>query len=322
MGIAKKESNRRARRGQKDDSLENVRVKGENFYRDARKAKVLSMYNEGRMQRNSQGNITKAASYQSRDVPSAHIEPNRRWFTNTRSVSQETLQVFREAWAANAYNPYKILLKSNRLPLGLIRPGKDHSPGSKQQQAKTKVESFPFAEVFGPKARRKRVNLGVDSLNDLADSTLDSPCAYNIFSRASSHPGDDKLISTSVEPVFDKGQSKRIWNELYKVIDSSDVVLHVLDARDPSGTRCRSIERYLKQDAPHKHLIFILNKCDLVPTGTAAGWVRCLSNEYPTLAFHASMTNSFGKGSLITLLRQRKSAPWPPFPAKPKYGST
>jgi nuclear GTP-binding protein len=29
-----------------------------------------------------------------------------------------------------------------------------------------------------------------------------------------------------------------------------------------------------------------------------------LSKEYPTLAFHASITNSFGKGSLITLLRQ------------------
>lgn len=32
--------------------------------------------------------------------------------------------------------------------------------------------------------------------------------------------------------------------------------------------------------------------------------MRLLSKEYPTLAFHASMTNSFGKGSLITLLRQ------------------
>jgi nuclear GTP-binding protein len=29
-----------------------------------------------------------------------------------------------------------------------------------------------------------------------------------------------------------------------------------------------------------------------------------LSKEYPTLAFHASITNPFGKGSLIQLLRQ------------------
>ena len=35
--------------------------------------------------------------------------------------------------------------------------------------------------------------------------------------------------------------------------------------------------------------------------------MRALSKEYPTLAFHASITNSFGKGSLIQLLRQFSS---------------
>jgi nuclear GTP-binding protein len=35
-----------------------------------------------------------------------------------------------------------------------------------------------------------------------------------------------------------------------------------------------------------------------------ASWVRILSKEYPTLAFHSSITNSFGRGSLILLLRQ------------------
>lgn len=35
-----------------------------------------------------------------------------------------------------------------------------------------------------------------------------------------------------------------------------------------------------------------------------AAWVKHLSKDYPTLAFHASITNSFGKGSLINVLRQ------------------
>ena len=98
---------------------------------------------------------------------------------------------------------------------------------------------------------------------------------------------EDETMATAKEPIFSKGQSKRIWNELYKVIDSSDVVIHVLDARDPVGikayvdfnlpsltnpdlgTRCRSVERYLQREAPHKHLVFVLNKCDLVPTSVA-----------------------------------------------------
>lgn len=40
----------------------------------------------------------------------------------------------------------------------------------------------------------------------------------------------------------------------------------MLDARDPLGTRSKHIERYLKKEKSHKHLILLLNKCDLVPT--------------------------------------------------------
>lgn len=35
-----------------------------------------------------------------------------------------------------------------------------------------------------------------------------------------------------------------------------------------------------------------------------ARWVKILSKEFPTIAFHASINHSFGKGSLIQLLRQ------------------
>ena len=42
--------------------------------------------------------------------------------------------------------------------------------------------------------------------------------------------------------------------------------IQVLDARDPIGTRSKHIEWYLRKEKPHKHLILVLNKCDLVPT--------------------------------------------------------
>lgn len=51
-------------------------------------------------------------------------------------------------------------------------------------------------------------------------------------------------------------------------------------------------------------MVFVLNKVDLVPTWATKRWVKVLSREYPTLAFHASITNPFGKGALIQLLRQ------------------
>lgn len=37
--------------------------------------------------------------------------------------------------------------------------------------------------------------------------------------------------------MFEKGQSKRIWGELYKVVDSSDVVVQVSTMSYSSGAR-------------------------------------------------------------------------------------
>ncbi|CAD6565091.1 MAG: GTPase required for pre-60S ribosomal subunit nuclear export and maturation [Alectoria sarmentosa] len=320
MGTGKKEKTRKVKQGKVGDGMANVKVKGENFYRTGKQAKTLNVFKDGKAQRNASGKVTKAASFQNRDKPKARVEPNRKWFGNTRVISQDALSSFREAMQERASDPYQVLLKSNRLPMSLVRDSEDKN-GLKQHQAKMQVESAPFGDTFGPKAQRKRVKLGVGSLEALAGESTKMHNTYldrleqskllsgtsGLEEQAGEAAPEEAVLSTANEPIFSKGQSKRIWNELYKVIDSSDVVIHVLDARDPLGTRCRSVEKYIKEEAPHKHLIFVLNKCDLVPTGVAASWVRALSKDYPTLAFHSSLTNSFGKGSLIQLLRQFSS---------------
>ncbi|KAF2723938.1 NGP1NT-domain-containing protein [Polychaeton citri CBS 116435] len=320
MGTGKKEATRRERQGKQNDGMGNVRTKGENFYRDAKRVKHLNMFKDGKAQRNAAGDITKAASYQSTTTPSARVEPHRKWFTNTRVISQDALTSFRDAVEEKSKDPYSYLLKQNKLPMSLIHDGKERKDGIVQHAAKIKIESEGFGDTFGPKSRRKRPRLAASSLEDMAATTgqdLDKYREKRAEARYLSGQGDENVdedgnaddaldghLTVSQEPVFSKGQSKRIWNELYKVIDSSDVVIHVLDARDPLGTRCRSVEKYIHDEAPHKHLLFLINKCDLVPTSVAARWVKTLSKEYPTLAFHASLTNSFGKGSLISLLRQ------------------
>lgn len=58
------------------------------------------------------------------------------------------------------------------------------------------------------------------------------------------------------------------------MLDSSDVVIHVLDARDPMGTRCKPVVEFLKKEKAHKQLIYVLNKVDLVPT-----WVTVSASD-------------------------------------------
>lgn len=79
MGKIKKEKNRVAAQGAPDRAT-NVRLKGENFYRDAKKVKFVNMLKGGRAVRNARGDIIKAAPYQSQEKPKARVAPNRKWF--------------------------------------------------------------------------------------------------------------------------------------------------------------------------------------------------------------------------------------------------
>lgn len=44
------------------------------------------------------------------------------------------------------------------------------------------------------------------------------------------------------------------------MIEVSDVILEVLDARDPLGTRCVDMEKMVLRSGPDKHLVLLLNK--------------------------------------------------------------
>lgn len=236
MGTGKKERSRLARQGKSGTGMDNIKIKGENFYRTAKKVKTLNMRkDEGKPVRNPDGKIIQAAKYQSRDLPAARVEPNRRWFTNTRVISQDSLKAFRDAMAEKANDPYQVLLKSNKLPMSLIRDPSDTVNGVKQHKAKMTIESSPFADAFGPKSQRKRVKLGVSNLEDLVGDTEKSMDQYkdrleqakllsgnsgvDLEGASESQVNDEGSLAVAIEPIFNKGQSKRIWNELYKVLE-------------------------------------------------------------------------------------------------------
>jgi nuclear GTP-binding protein len=82
-------------------------------------------------------------------------------------------------------------------------------------------------------------------------------------------------------------QTRRaFYKELKKVVDTADVVLQVLDARDPQGCRSREIEDMVTSQG--KRLVQVLNKIDLVPPQNARAWQRHLRGEFPVVLFKAS----------------------------------
>ena len=275
-----------------------------------------------------------------RDITAStgRIQPDRRWFGNTRVVDPKQLDEFRQAMTAQAADPYSVVLKRKKIPMGLLKDAAEYTAGSQRKEAL--LEQEPFDRTFG-KQRRKRVKLDQlfvtrtaekkqklsgegeaevvekpeDGYAALLQTAKQSQDTYeDINARDDLVPwGKDsdlqKTLPTDWRPerkddLFLKGQSKRIWGEFFKVVDCSDVILHVIDARNVPGTRCTMIERHVEQHASHKHLVFILNKIDLVPNWVAKRWMGELAKSRPTIAFHASLRHAFGKGALISLLRQ------------------
>lgn len=261
--------------------------------------KRLQMYRNFKAKRDKTGKILTPAPFQGW-LPSgtqARVEPSQKWFGNSRVISQNALQKFQDEFGAAVRNPYQVIMKPTNLPITLLN--------EKAKNARVHLlDTEGFDKTFGPKKQRKRVNLKFSDLNTLSKAVEENTENYDESKDIDRVREDTGVKEGQRDWVFGAGMSRRIWNELYKVIDSSDVLLQVLDARDPMGTRCPYVEKFLREEKRHKHLIFILNKVDLVPNWVTQRWVAILSAEYPTIAFHASMTHPFGKGSLINLLRQ------------------
>lgn len=282
-----------------DRPRDEVKLRGAPYARDKATIKRLQMYRTGKAKRNRQGKIVKAAIFQNRLRPGtqARVEPHQRWFGNTRVIGQKALQTFQEEMGKVMKDPYQVVMRKTMLPISLL--------DEKAKNARVHLlDTEPYESVFGKKKTRKKPSLKYGDFTQYAKSAEEAIGKYDAEQ-------DRDLVreapdSRDLPPdwFLKAGQSRRLWNELYKVIDSSDVVIQVLDARDPLGTRSKLIEKFLRTEKPHKHLVFVLNKVDLIPVWVTQKWVAILSAEYPTLAFHSSITNSYGKGALISLLRQ------------------
>lgn len=98
---------------------------------------------------------------------------------------------------------------------------------------------------------------------------------------------DDVVYELSEDELDTKDRSRKAYDKIFKtVVDAADVVLYVLDARDPESTRSRKVEQAVLQSAG-KRLILVLNKVDLVPTNVLNQWLNVLKLSFPTVPVKA-----------------------------------
>lgn len=187
--------------------------------------KRLQMYRNSRAKRDKSGKIISPAPFQGR-VPSgtmSRVEPSQRWFSNSRVISQNALQNFQKELGVVRNNPYQVIIKPSQLPVTLLQ--------EKSEKARVHIlETESFARVFGPKKQRKRPNMNIASYEELVKTAEEKQDDYEKKKDTNDFDlirPDTGMKDAQRDWVMAAGQSRRIWSELYKVIDSSDVVLQV-----------------------------------------------------------------------------------------------
>lgn len=92
-----------------------------------------------------------------------------------------------------------------------------------------------------------------------SEPTLSSLAALAASASGSSA---EEISTEASEATRTKEQQRRHYiRALHKVIDESDIVVLVLDARDPEGCRSRLVEEEVRRrESEGKKLVFVLNK--------------------------------------------------------------
>ncbi|TYZ66238.1 hypothetical protein PybrP1_001769 [[Pythium] brassicae (nom. inval.)] len=122
------------------------------------------------------------------------------------------------------------------------------------------------------------------SLEDLMGKAAQTARAFEAQQSA-------KSDAPSAHEIEITDSSRRAYmKELRKVVDRADVVLEILDARDPMGCRTLDMEELIGNRGGKK-IVLVLNKIDLVPPHVLQPWLKYLRTFYPTVAFKASTQN-------------------------------
>lgn len=147
---------------------------------------------------------------------------------------------------------------------------------------------------------KKNNNIGMDTLvaNAEARGKVHDAFKGNDDESADVEFGKDRTQENSL---------KTYYREFKKVISEAEVILEIVDARDPLGTRCIQVEEAVRESG--KRLVLILNKADLVPRANLTSWLTYLRRFAPTLPFKAStqdQQHNLGRKKMKHIVKEKE----------------
>lgn len=93
---------------------------------------------------------------------------------------------------------------------------------------------------------------------------------------------DESLLMTPYE------RNLEFWRQLWRVVERSDVVVQIVDARNPLLFRSEDLEKYVKEVSPDKMNMILANKADFLTDEQRAIWAKYFDKEGIRVVFYSA----------------------------------
>lgn len=109
---------------------------------------------------------------------------------------------------------------------------------------------------------------------------------------------NDDLLMTPFE------RNIEVWRQLWRVIERSDLVVQIVDARNPLLFRSEDLERYVKEVDPKKRNLLLVNKSDMMTEEQRRVWANYFRDQginYKFFSAHLAKEMNEGRDALEEL---------------------
>jgi len=172
----------------------------------------------------------------------------------------------------------------------------DFEVEKKKAMEEAKAEEKRERRVDNRKRSREAVEAGLPAPT-MADLRRKADAGLETFNLKKATELDAHATADDARAADDNDSSRRAYyKEFVKVVEVSDVIIQVLDARDPLACRSPEVEQFVRRMNPEKRVVLLLNKIDLAPKENVQAWLKYFREEMPCVAFKCATGHGGGGG--------------------------
>ncbi|KAK1866977.1 hypothetical protein I4F81_009489 [Pyropia yezoensis] len=121
----------------------------------------------------------------------------------------------------------------------------------------------------------------------------EAPLVAPAVRRGPRDAADGAVFARTTLTPFEK--NLQVWRQLWRVVERSDVVVQIVDARDPELYYCRDLDRYVVEESGKRSLV-LLNKADLLSEGMRRRWAAHFRSKGLRAVFFSAKPNGHQEG--------------------------